>query len=340
MSWLALDIGGANLKAADGQGWARSEPFALWQNPTDLTAALTALLDAAPAAQHVAITMTGELCDCFATKADGVRHIVSAAETAVRGRELRVYLLNSRLVSSDEARELPQLAAASNWHALASFVARELAPGSGVLLDIGSTTTDIVPLFNGESRAVGLTDTERLIAGELVYTGVGRSPVCAVTHSLPWRGQVVPVAAELFATTSDAYLVLGHLSDRPDVLSSADGRPLTTEFARARLARMICADTTEFTADDAVAAARAIQDAQQSSIRRSLSQVVEQMPAPPKCFVTSGAGEFLAAQVVAELGTGSKVLSLSRALGAEVSASAPAHALAVLARRRHSQLPA
>jgi (4-(4-[2-(gamma-L-glutamylamino)ethyl]phenoxymethyl)furan-2-yl)methanamine synthase len=36
MKWLALDIGGANVKAADGQGYAQSYLFPLWKTPNKL----------------------------------------------------------------------------------------------------------------------------------------------------------------------------------------------------------------------------------------------------------------------------------------------------------------
>ena len=88
----------------------------------------------------------------------------------------------------------------------------------------------------------GCNDTDRLLAGELVYTGVGRTPICAITDWLPWRDARCPVAAEVFATAADAYVILGDLPEQPTDTSTADGRPLTKEFARERLARMICAD--------------------------------------------------------------------------------------------------
>ena len=49
MSWLGIDIGGANLKAADGRGWARSVPFALWRQPKMLAETLGALVESGPA---------------------------------------------------------------------------------------------------------------------------------------------------------------------------------------------------------------------------------------------------------------------------------------------------
>jgi probable H4MPT-linked C1 transfer pathway protein len=104
---------------------------------------------------------------------------------------------------------MPTLAAASNWHALANFAGRYARVGQAIMIDIGSTTADLIPLVDGQPHSVGKTDPERLLSGELVYSGVERSPVCAVTPTLPLGGQLCPVAHELFATTIDAYVMLG-----------------------------------------------------------------------------------------------------------------------------------
>jgi len=42
--------------------------------------------------------------------------------------------------------------------------------GDALLVDIGSTTTDLVAVHNGRVQATGRSDFERLISGELVYT--------------------------------------------------------------------------------------------------------------------------------------------------------------------------
>ncbi len=333
---LGLDIGGANLKAADGRGWACSVPFALWRDPDGLAGALAALLAAAPDASGVAVTMTGELCDCFPTKAEGVRHILAAVVEAADGRKPQVYLADGRLVSTDEASDSPHLAAASNWHALASFVGRYLKRTAGVLVDIGSTTTDVVPLAAGRPRPSGRDDTSRLLAGELVYTGVGRTPVCAVVRHLPWQGRQCPVAAELFATTADAHVLVGSIDEQPEATWPADGRPLTAECARARIARMICADTDEFNEEDARRAAAAIVDAQRAQLAAALSRVTSAMDRTPEVFVLSGSGEFLARKVVERAAPGAKLISLADKLGDKVSTCAAAHAVAVLAREAES----
>lgn len=339
MTWLGLDIGGANLKAADGRGWARCVPFPLWRDPGGLTAALAALLADAPPAERLAVTMTGELCDCFRTKAEGVRQILAAAHEAASDRIVRVYLLDGRFVSLALGHELPHLAAASNWHALARFACRFIDGCAGLLIDIGSTTADIVPLADGHPCLRGLGDTDRLIAGELVYTGVGRTPACAITRWLPWRGQRCPVAAELFATTGDAYVVLGELPEELDATWTADGRPLTREFARERLARTICGDATTFSDEDALRAAEYVRDVQAAQLRDALGRVIASMTSRPECVVISGAGEFLARRLAAELSPATRIVSLAERLGSTVSTAGPAHALAVMAREAAGDEP-
>ena len=333
MKVLALDIGGANLKAADGRGWAKSVSFALWRRPNELAAALESLIGQAPPVERVAVTMTGELCDCFRTKDEGVHHIVAAVETAADGKPVQVYLVDGRLVSTVEARDMPQLVAASNWHALARFACRYVTGQTGLLIDIGSTTADIIPLIDGRPNASGRVDTERLISGEIVYTGVGRTPVCAVTQSIPWRGADCPVAAEFFATTADAYLTLGLLPEQQQqVTSAADGRPMTKLYARERLARMICADGSTFTESDAEIAALAIRNAQLNQLRRAVAKVIGAMPGRPEACIVSGSGEFLARMLANQVASAGQIVSLSEKLGPAASRAAPAHALAVLAR--------
>ena len=174
---LGLDIGGANLKAAHTAGPARSRPFALWKDPAGLPAALSALIGEMPRADRLAVTMTGELCDCFETKREGVAAILDAVEGAAGDQPVRVWRNDGRFVDTTAARAEPLKAAAANWLALATFAGRFAPKGPALLLDIGSTTTDVVPLRDGRPVPQGRTDPERLRCEELVYTGVRRTPV-------------------------------------------------------------------------------------------------------------------------------------------------------------------
>jgi (4-(4-[2-(gamma-L-glutamylamino)ethyl]phenoxymethyl)furan-2-yl)methanamine synthase len=43
-SWIALDVGGASIKAAHAAGPARTLPFELWKRPDELGRVLATLL--------------------------------------------------------------------------------------------------------------------------------------------------------------------------------------------------------------------------------------------------------------------------------------------------------
>ena len=334
MDVIALDIGGANVKVADGRGYAATRAFPLWQRPNQLGGVIFESLEQAPRSDRLAITMTGELADCFATKTEGVFAILDAVESEAGARELVVYLCDGRIASADEAREVPLLAAASNWHALATFAARYVESGAGLLIDVGSTTTDVIPLGTSGPQSIGLTDPERLVARELVYTGVERSPICAVVDVLSWRGEECPIAQELFATTVDAYLLLGEIPEDADCAATADGRPRTVENAHGRLARAVCADTSLFSFEDARRAAHRVRQAQVAGIASAIGRVCSRMVTDPTTIVISGQGEFLARGALAKLAISTPPISLNKVFGARISRAACAHALAVLSRER------
>src|SRR5262245_19264921 len=169
MKWLALDIGGAKIKNADGRGYAQSYAFAMWRDSSRLAQQIRTAIFEAPPCDHLAVTMTGELADCFETKAAGIRYILQAVSSGSDNRHTRVYLSDGRLVSPQVALASPPLAAASNWHALARYAGLRHAPaGTSLVIDVGSTTCDVIPIVGGKPAASGATDTQRLIASELV----------------------------------------------------------------------------------------------------------------------------------------------------------------------------
>src|SRR5262249_47274816 len=162
-------------KGAHSNGTACLQPFELWKHPGELPTALSNLLQEMPAFDHLAVTMTGELCDCFATRRQGVNAILDAVETVAPSTSVRVWRNDGRLVNAATARTAPLRVAAANWLALAVFGGRYAPKGPAALVDIGSTTTDVVPLHDGRPVPRGRTDRERLRCQELVYTGVRRT---------------------------------------------------------------------------------------------------------------------------------------------------------------------
>lgn len=336
---LGLDIGGANLKAADRDGQVRIIPFPMWQQHRDLTKQLRAIAWA----QHpelIGVTMTAELADCFDCKAAGVSWVIESVQQAFPKSEIRVWLTTGEFAEPDDAAELPELVAAANWHALATWVGRAVPDGSAILIDTGSTTTDIIPLVDGVPVPSGLNDFERLRFGELVYTGVRRTPLCAVMDSVVLKDVRIPLAAELFATTQDVHLVLGAIAEDASDTNTADAKPLTMSAARSRIARMLCCDHTELDGETVDRIARQFADAQRNQLIEACSQVrnrlnkqlqstgCEDADPEPK-VVLSGSGAFLAAEVAAECGL-AVLTNLKESASNSVAEAACAFAIAQL----------
>ena len=204
--------------------------------------------------------------------------------------------------------------------------------GSALLIDIGTTTTDIIPLVEGRPVARGLTDVERLQSGELSYSGVKRTPLCAIAHAVPFQCGYCRLAAELFATSLDVYLLLGDIASNEADLETANGKPATVTAAHDRLARMLCCDRDEVSFDEAVQIARFLADVQRQRLAGSLERVASQLPGPCQAVVVSGSGAFLARRLIAEnrRTATANVISLDDQLSPAIAEAACAYALAQL----------
>jgi probable H4MPT-linked C1 transfer pathway protein len=329
---IALDIGGANLKAADGRGWAHAEAFPLWREWRRLPEALARILGTGAAGHRVVATMTGEIADCYASRAEGVAHIVASLVAAAGGADVGISLVNGSIVPPEEAVRRPLEAAAANWHALARLAVAHAPTPTALLVDIGSTTTDVVPLRDGRPVPLAHDDAGRMLAGELVYSGVERTPLPAIVRSLPHRGCRRPAATERFADSRDCWLLLGELAENAAELDTADGGPATREAARVRLARTVLVEPADFSMADAIAAAEWVAEAQVRRVARAVRAVAARQIRPPGSIVFSGHGEPLARRAVDRVWPGIITMSLGAVLGPTVSRSACAHALALIAR--------
>ncbi len=304
MTVLGLDIGGANLKAALSTGQAASRPFPLYKQPGHLKAALKLLTVKLPAAERLAVTMTGELCDCFPTKRDGVRQILAATAEAFPSLPMSVWTTRGVFVPREQAEAEWLETASANWLALATFAGRFAPPGACTLVDIGTTTADYIPLRDGVPTPAARTDPERLAVGELVYKGWRRTPLCALYPE---------GACELFATTLDVCLILGLVPDNPADNDTADGQPATREAALRRLARMRCADRETLPEADCVALARQLHGRLMALLR------------PTGPVILSGSGAFLLAGELPD------AVRLADRVGPALSDAACAYAAATLA---------
>jgi (4-(4-[2-(gamma-L-glutamylamino)ethyl]phenoxymethyl)furan-2-yl)methanamine synthase len=330
---IGLDVGGANTKAVwrAGAEWrAVSRPFEVWRDRGALEAVLREVVgEAAPGPiEAAALTTTAELSDAFRTKREGVGFVLDAAEAALSVARPLALTTGGELVSFAEARARPLDVAAANWVVSALAVAG-LHPDA-LMIDVGSTTVDVIPIAAGRVAAAGRTDLDRLLAGELVYTGALRTNLAAVAPRVPVHGGWCPVASELFAISADAHLILGHLTPDAYTCATPDGRPATIEYARERVARLLCADAEQLAAEEIDAIAAYLHAEQVRQIETAARRVSERVPGAPP-VVPLGGGAFLAREAAQRLDRAVVELPWS---AAERDA-APATALAgLLAERR------
>jgi probable H4MPT-linked C1 transfer pathway protein len=321
-----MDIGGANTKAAwlDGGSLRTvSRPFEVWRDRAALSAVLrdVAAEVAAGPAHAVAITMTAELSDAFRTKREGVAFVLDAAQDALGAQPLSVLTTAGELVPVEAALARPWDVAAANWVATALAVAD--AHPDALLIDVGSTTADIVPIAAGRVAATAYCDLERLLAGELVYTGVLRTNLAAIAPRVPVRGEWCPVSSEYFAISADIHLVLGHLEPEAYDCPTPDGRPATVAFARERIARLVCSDLEQLGEDDVDAIVAFLHGEQLRQIEDAARRA---QLAPDAPVVAVGSGAFLGREVAARL----ERTVADAPWGATGGEAAPAAALAAL----------
>jgi probable H4MPT-linked C1 transfer pathway protein len=329
---VGWDIGGANIKAARIDD-AQAEPLVveralpLWREPQRLASVLTGVAESLVAVPTMAITMTAELADCFATKREGVASVLDAFRAAFPDIEPWVYGTDGAFRPAAAARRQPFRVAAANWMASATVVSR-LFPDV-LFIDVGGTTTDIIPIAGGRVVARGKTDPARLRSGELIYTGALRTPICAIVRSVPLHGRRCRVAAEHFAIAADAHLWRGAIDAADYTCDTPDGRGRSRLEAGARLARMVCADMEMLGPQSIDGIADHVARCQVDQIARGLRQVMRRLAGRSRhVAVVAGQGAFIARLAATDAGLATE--DLAGALGAAAARAVPAAAVAYL----------
>jgi (4-(4-[2-(gamma-L-glutamylamino)ethyl]phenoxymethyl)furan-2-yl)methanamine synthase len=331
---IGWDIGGVNTKvsrvSADVVMAVRSRPYEIQRDLKALPGLLTTLASEVGASpdDHHAVTMTAELSQAFRTKREGVGFVLDGVSAAFPGARIAVYATDGSWMTVDAARGEPHAVAAANWVAAAQIVASHVR--DAILVDIGTTTTDIIPVADGRVAATGRTDPTRLLSGELLYLGALRTPVEAIVHAVPLGSGWAGVSAEAFALAGDVYIWNGQLSTDQYTVPTPDGRAATRPFAGERLARVVCADREmlEPAAIDAIAAY--VADAQVARTAEAIGRVRERHPAIDT-GVVAGLGAFIAEAACQRAGL--RVMPLAELLGVEGAECAPAAAVALLLAR-------
>jgi probable H4MPT-linked C1 transfer pathway protein len=330
--FVGIDVGGANTKIATSDGFVDSLYAPLWQNKACLYDVLPEVNRRFGAEiEAVGAVMTGELSDCFDTKREGVLQIKHALATAF---EAPLFFDKNCTFRDGSAVDKDPLAfAATNWLASATLIAEQYH--DAIFVDIGSTTTDAIPIVNGEIRA-RKTDLGRLKTGELLYSGILRTNIAALLDNvaIEEQGETCGVSSELFAITADAYLVLGDIKDddyscsSPNsyAFSGRESEEKSRVSALQRLARVVCSDLEELGVAGAIAIAEQVKRVQIRELSASLDRLKAKYGL--ETVVAAGIGDFIVQEAVDP--SDLQFVSLASRYGKDVAATFPAYAVAKL----------
>ena len=238
----------------------------------------------------------------------GVHQIVDCLAALFEPYNSQLFGLNNQWHELDNISGCELGIASANWYATASYCARKIK--QGLIIDIGSTTTDLVPIVEGKVAALGEDDFSRLKNFELVYTGVVRTAVAAIVDTLPYRNESIPVVAEHFANAADIYRILQCLPPKADMYDTADGKDKSINSSATRLFRMICRDFSG-ELEEAKIMAAAASEAQLARLRTALGHQLERhhMSAEKTIIVGLGCGAMLAKNLAQRCGLDFRLFS-------------------------------
>jgi probable H4MPT-linked C1 transfer pathway protein len=338
---LGFDIGGANTKASFLQTCDATvselrtelEYLPMWKNgksdlPNVLEKLKKGLVDSAKL-DGVGVTITAELSDAYSTKKEGINHVLDCVCQVFCDVPVFVFDVGTGLLAVEDARRKPLEVASANWAATGWMVSQVVE--YCVVVDVGSTSTSIIPVVDGRVVAEGKTDLEKLQNGELVYSGSLRTNVAAIVDAVPVRGVLTRVSSELFAQSGDVHLLLDNIGTKDYTAETCDGRGKTKKDALARLARVVCADTDMLTEQEIVDMARFVYGMQIDQIVEGVRQVYARVKPRLRddVAVVTGLGRsFLAKRAAEEIGF-QRVVDLKDLLGDGAAVVSPSVGVAL-----------
>lgn len=343
MKIIGWDIGGANIKATfieiEDERVFRTKTitryFPIWiEGKEKLPIILDELKREITEGFHVdavGLTMTAELSDVYETKREGVNHVLDCIEELFPKERIFVLDVNSQLKNVEEARKDYLKVASANWAGTAWMVSKWIK--DCIILDIGSTTTDIIPIIGGRIMARGKTDMERLATGELIYTGALRTNVATIVKAIPVRGVMTRVSSELFSLSGDVHLILRNISEDDYKTETADKRGKTRKEALSRLARIVCADTDMLKEEEIIAMANYVYMKQSDIIADGLIQVygsIRTLVKDKLSLVLTGIGRNFLGRKSAERLRFERIIDLAQIIGKEASIATTSLAVALM----------
>ena len=280
MKILGLDIGGANtdctiIEIEKNEVISMKnnrEYFPMWKNNAQLQNCLQNLTRDDPDIDVVCVSMTAELADGYCSKKEGVLDISNQVMKTFDEKEV-YFVTFDGLKNYDELKKDPLSAAAANWIGTSEVI--KYIEKDCIFMDIGSTTTDIIPIKNHKEYALGHTDLERLSTGELIYTGMLRTNLTSIVHNVPIHNKNTRVSSELFTITADVHRILGNISAEEYTCPTPDGNKKDVLSCKRRLTRLVCADLDMIEDEEIIKLAKYIENKQINQIYDGLKEVVD-----------------------------------------------------------------
>lgn len=279
MKFIGLDIGGANTDCVIIEFDKkfnliniRQDKYYLpfWSEHAKLPECINHLIGK-DKIDVACVSITAELADCYSTKREGIIDITNMVHDTLKDSILKFVTFNG-LKDYKYVQENPLSAAAANW--IGTLESIKHIKDTCIFMDMGTTTTDIIPIKDGININTGFSDTERLASGELVYTGLLRSNLTSLARKVPVNGVMTRISSELFAITADIHNILGHISEAEYTCNTPDGKDKDVQSSKIRLAHLVCGDIETINDDNLILIAEYLYHKQIQEVEDALSQVI------------------------------------------------------------------
>lgn len=275
--------------------------------------------------------MTAELSDAFRNKKEGVHFILDSARQSFKDEFDSVLNVRSELISVKKAKANPIEVAGANWVATGWLISQKIK--NCIIIDVGSTSTSIIPIKNGKISNKGNTDFEKLMVGELVYTGLIRTNIAAIVQRIPIRKSEVTVSSEFFSQSGDVHLILGNVDKKNYVADTPDNRGKNRIDAMQRLAKVICGDLDIINQSEIQTMAEYIYKKQIKQISDALKKVYlnlkeknnQEIP-----IVVTGIGKVILAKKAAQLLGLNKIIDINEIIGKNSYQASPAVGVGIM----------
>ncbi|MBW9221302.1 hypothetical protein KKP91_03790 [Methanothermococcus sp. SCGC AD-155-M21] len=334
---LGIDIGGANTKITELKKESYKIHhiyFPMWKNSKKLAELIKKYNS--DDIKKIGVVMTAELADAYKTKREGVEDILNSLRNAFPNKEIYVFDVDGNFLSIEMAKKEYMKVSASNWTATAYFVMKNISNNT-ILVDMGSTTTDIIPIKNGKIMAYK-TDLERLMNNQLVYIGALRTPLSFLGNTVEYKNYTTNLSSEYFSITGDINNILDKITDEQYNCDTPDGGPKDKKNCMIRVARVLCSDLEQISEEEIINISSQFYEKLLDNIGYNLDKVSKKHNL--NNIIITGLGENILKDVINNCNnkrhnTSYNILSIEDKYGREVSLSTPSFAVAKLLRENN-----